>query len=120
MLTLPKDTPRLKWTRHIKNKMIFYHLSQAAVLRILRSPERLEEGVAPKTNAAMRIKKSIGANKPKEEELWLMYQKNSAGKIILISTWRYPGRTKPGQTIPIPEDIQKYLDSVQNLEKIIG
>ncbi len=104
MLSLPKDTPQLRWTRHIKNKMVFYHLSGAHIMRILRSPQRIEEGVAPETSAAMRVKKSVGANKKREEELWIMYQTKANRKITMISAWRYPGRTKPGAAIPIPDD----------------
>ena len=105
MITFPKDTSRLRWTRHIKNKMVFYHLSAAQIIRIFRRPDRIEEGIAPETMAAVQAKKSISAHKPKHEELWLMYQKKPNKKIILISTWRYPGKTKPGQTVPIPSEI---------------
>ena len=78
-------------------------------MRILRSAERTEEGIAPDTSAAMRVKKSVGANNPREEEIWIMYQTKPAKKIIMISAWRYPGRTKPGAPIPIPDDIADML-----------
>jgi len=29
----------------------------------------------------------------------------------IISAWRYPGISKPGETIPIPEDIKIFLKS---------
>lgn len=113
MLSFPKDTAQLKWTRHIKNKMIFYHLSGATVLGIFRRPERTEEGVAPQTNAAMRSKKAVGANKVRSEEIWIMYQIKPGKKITLISTWRYPGVTKPGARIEIPADALAELAKLQ-------
>jgi hypothetical protein len=58
MITFPKDTPQFSWTRHIKNKMVFYHLSGAQILRIFRKPARREEGIAANTVAAMQSKNS--------------------------------------------------------------
>lgn len=109
MLTLPKDTARLSWTRHIKNKMVFYHLSGAQVLRIFKRPDRREEGIAPGTVAAMKTKKSVNAKNPKKEELWIMY-KVKKPKITMISAWRYPGETKAGERLPIPQDTLEFLE----------
>jgi len=113
MINLPKDDLRFKWTAHIKNKMLFYHISKLSVLRILKTPNRVEEGIAQNTHAAMKIQKSFGKDK-KESELWLMYQvkKIPPQKHILISTWRYPGRTKPGAPISIPEDTLAEIDKM--------
>jgi hypothetical protein len=36
------------WTRHAEAKMGFYKLSKQRVLRVIHSPKRIEEGVAPK------------------------------------------------------------------------
>jgi hypothetical protein len=37
--------------------------------------------------------------------------KKSEGNIRkIISAWRYPGITKPGEAIPIPEDIRLELE----------
>lgn len=115
MLTFPKDSARLKWTRHIKNKMVFYHLSGATIMSIFRRANRREEGVAPQTAAAMRVKKAVGANKAREEELWIMYQTKAGKKITMISAWRYPGRTKPGERVPIPDDILTELTEAGTL-----
>lgn len=111
MLTFPKDTARLRWTRHIKNKMVFYHLSGAQVLRIVRKPERREEGIAPETVAAMKTKKASGAKTARSEELWVMFKTNK-GKITMISAWRYPGKTKPGERPEIPEDTMRELERI--------
>lgn len=44
----------VSWTHHARAKMNFYRLSEARVLRVLNSPKRIEEGVAPKTVAMMQ------------------------------------------------------------------
>ena len=60
----------LQWTLHAQAKMRQYRLSPARVRRVLHSPRRVEEGVAPKTIAAMQpaslktfgSKPALGAN----------------------------------------------------------
>jgi hypothetical protein len=44
----------ISWTHHARAKMNFYKLSEARVRRVLNSPKRIEEGVAPKTIAMMQ------------------------------------------------------------------
>ena len=41
-------------------------------------------------------------------EIWLMYQDTKDLRKI-ISAWRYPGISKPGEAIPIPDDIREEL-----------
>ncbi|OGG95699.1 hypothetical protein A2V95_00640 [Candidatus Kuenenbacteria bacterium RBG_16_41_7] len=102
------------WTKHAKEKMRYYQLSAARLMRVLRYPKRMEEGVAEKTLAVMQ---SAGTKKH-PYEVWLMYQKklktqNSKVKnkeddgqqIVIISAWKYPGVTKSGDKVPIPADI---------------
>ena len=105
MLQFPKDTAQFSWTRHIKNKMVFYHLSGAQILRIFRKPKRVEEGIAPDTVAAM-------TPRTPREELWIMYRMNKGKKsrVTMISAWRYPGVTKPGERPTIPEDVLAELE----------
>ncbi len=119
MLTFPKDTAQFSWTRHIKNKMVFYHLSGAQLLRIFRKPDRREEGVAPETIGAMKTKKASGAKVARSEEIWILYKLNAKKKdtanktksrITMISAWRYPGVTKKGERLPIPDEIVKELE----------
>lgn len=129
MLTrFPKDDSRFRWTRHIKNKMLFYGLSEQRIKLVLSQPKRKEDGVAPKTVAVMK-RNDRGKRK---EEVWVMYQKlthskklttdnekndhelkvinyDSRTKLIMISAWRYPGISKPGREIPIPEEIREEL-----------
>lgn len=101
------------------------------VKRIVRFPERLEEGIAPNTTAAMQSKKSISRTrlggklqtKPKIEEIWVMYvdigqqPKNQKdflpGKKKIITAWRYPGQSPIRARIPIPDDILMELESIE-------
>jgi len=45
---------QISWTRHAQAKMAFYRLSEQRVMRVIHSPKRIEEGVAPKTVAMMQ------------------------------------------------------------------
>lgn len=146
MISFPKDTAAFSWTRHIKNKMVFYHLSGAQILRIFRKPARREEGIATNTVAAMITRRPAGISKSqsliskgRSEEIWIMYKvakraprnikRNSENpsssslqtthyklptspksRITLISAWRYPGVTKPGERPTIPEDVAEILE----------
>jgi hypothetical protein len=147
MLTFPKDTSQFSWTRHIKNKMVFYHLSGAQILRIFRKPTRREEGIAPQTVAAMQARKPANSKSQmvngsnRSEEIWIMYKLNKkandlqpranrqpeslslsgrklsavssqhiTSRITMISAWRYPGVTKPGERPSIPEDVAEMLE----------
>jgi hypothetical protein len=112
----PKDTKEIHWTKHIKEKMKEYQLSERKLLRIFRNPERKEEGIAPGTIAVMQT-----AGRKRPYEIWLMYQikksksKNQNAKrekIIMISAWKYPGKS-PIRKPPIPEEV------LENLEKIL-
>lgn len=103
LLREPKNDKRLYWTRHVKEKMRYYGLSEGRLRRILKSPQRREKGIAPKTTALMQ---PAGTKKP--SEIWLMYQEVGQKKRI-ISAWRYPGVSPVGEPIPIPEDIIEEL-----------
>jgi len=113
---------KIYWTEHAREKMRYYGLSENRVLRILRHPKRVEEGIAENTTAAMQRAGSV----KHPYEIWMMYQKkvkrqNSKGKskedyfnnseeqIVVISAWKYPGITKPGAEIPIPEEVRNEL-----------
>jgi len=94
--------------------MGFYGLSPDRVKRVIRSPKRVEEGIAENTIAVMQP----STNLKKPSEVWVMYQqKNQNAKIknqnfgrkIIISAWRYPGISPVGKAIPIPADILEEL-----------
>lgn len=99
---IPK--PKLwRWTSHARFKMKFYGLSEARVRRIINSPKRKEEGIAPKTVAMMQ-----GAGSAKHPyELWAMIQDTPKFRTI-ISAWRYPGVTKPRSEIARNEIQREY------------
>jgi len=106
-LKSPKSFERIYWTKHSKAKMRQYQLSEKRVLRVLRKPDRKEEGIALGTTAAMQIT----GTKKHPTELWLMFQIKNR-KIRIISAWRYPGKSPIGNP-PIPED------TLEDLEKIL-
>jgi hypothetical protein len=113
---------KLFWTEHSKIKIRQYGLSKQKLLSILSKPERREKAIVPGTMAVMRTNKlffktkqiSVAKawQKPKRApgEIWIMYKDVKDSRKI-ISAWRYPGVSKPGEEIPIPEDIKIFLKS---------
>lgn len=110
-----KSAKEILWTKHARAKMRFYRLSEQRVRRVLNSPKRTEEGIAPNTAAIMQpasIKTKDG-KQTWSQEIWAMIQEKRQGKsdkgkaIKIISAWRYPGRTKPGE--PLPEEILREI-----------
>lgn len=108
-LKIPNENERFFWTKHSKEKMRYYQLSEKRVLRVLRKPERKEEGIAPGTIANMQVT----GTKKHPTEIWMMYVilKRPKG-IKIISAWRYPGRTPVGERPIIPDDILRDLDNI--------
>lgn len=80
--------------------------------RIVRSPKRVEEGVAPNTIAVMQ---PGGYKRP--YEIWAMYQKVGS-KLRVITTWRYPGVSPVRKQIPIPANILLELIESGDLKTI--
>ncbi len=70
--------------------------------RVISYPKRIEEGIAPDTIAMMQ---PAGTEKH-PYEIWLMIQEEKTRRKV-ISAWRYPGKTKPGQSLP--EEIIKEM-----------
>lgn len=123
---------KIIWTRHGLRKMRFYKLSEQRVRRILNSPHRVEEGVAPNTIAMMQA----AGSKKHPYEIWTMMQKSrikadrDANKrrygirenprdnlrqsaiVKVISAWKYPGRTKAGESLPF-EIIREINEAVK-------
>ncbi len=94
------------WTNHAKYKLLQYGLSPTTVKKVLRRPERTEEGVAPETSAVMQRKDT----KKTKRELWVMYQKVAGSvRVKIISAWIYPGVSPEGKEIFLPEDIWEAL-----------
>lgn len=105
---LPKDDKKYSWTRHVIGKMQYYRISESIIKRIIKTPKRVERGIAEGTIACM---KSVGSSKNKEE-LWVMYQPKGLRKHI-ITSWRYPGISPIRDVLPIPEDI---LNEIKGLK----
>lgn len=91
-----------------------YGLSKTKLLNLLYRPERKERGIVGGTMAAMKTNKIFSRGKfavqrkKNPGEIWLMYQDVKNFRKI-ISAWRYPGVSMPGEEIPVPEDIRKAL-----------
>ncbi len=47
------------WTKHSEKKLRFYNLSKNRILRIIKKPFRIEEGIAPRTIALMQPAKIL-------------------------------------------------------------
>jgi hypothetical protein len=133
-----KDDQTFQWTNHAKRKLFYYRLGPAKIKSIIRHPARLEQSIVQGLTAAMRP----GGSRKNPYEIWTMFEiieiknqklklgiknlKNKAKKIKLkpqkkikiISCWRYPGKTKPGKPVPIPEDVISELGIAS--EKIAG
>lgn len=104
MVQIKSSVKKYYWTKHAQEKMRYYNLPESRVKRVFRYPKRIEEGVAENTVAAMQ---SAGSKKH-PYELWIMYQIKD-GIIKIISAWKYPGVTKSGDRVPVPEDILEEL-----------
>lgn len=109
MKLIKNEKEKIFWTQHSKNKLRQYRFSEKRVLSIFRKPNRIEEGIAPNTIAAMQIT----GTKKHPSETWTMYVILERPKgIKIISAWRYPGRTPAGKRPIIPEDTLKELSLI--------
>jgi hypothetical protein len=118
------STTHYLWTRHAHDKMRFYGLSESRVRRVIKTPARVEEGIAENTIAAMQPAsyKMKDGQRTWSQEIWVMFrtvsipsQKEGGSgtkSIKIISAWRYPGKTKEGASLPsaILDEIQEGLD----------
>jgi hypothetical protein len=118
---IPKNTEKYEWTQHAAFKMKQYGLSAQRILRVVKNPQRVEEGIVKNTIAVMQPASLRTKNGKRvwSQEIWAMYQIKrkmqsaklktlAPQKIRLISAWRYPG-VSPKRD-PIPEDILWELD----------
>jgi len=83
------------WTRHSKYKLRQHGLSESRVRRVLNSPYRIEQGIAEGTIAMMKRERTT----KKEYEIWVMIVDKDFTRRI-ISAWKYPGITNPGDSLP--------------------
>ncbi len=61
----PKNTDKYYWTAHVSEKMHYYGLSEQKILGVIRSPKRIETGIAESTVAVMVPVGNIKKGKPK-------------------------------------------------------
>ena len=119
-----KNTAQFHWTNHVQQKMLFYRISEGRIKRVIANPKRRDNGVAPNTVALMQRNDTL----KRKEEIWVMVAAENKvsrienrvlgqkGKTIVISAWRYPGISKPGKEIPMPEGlIEEILSSFADL-----
>jgi len=116
-MKLLKNNEKVFWTKHVQRKMRQYQLSEKRVLRVLRKPDRKEEGIVEGTLANMQVT----GTKKHPTEIWTMYQifkkplhQNKFGTgqakgIKIISAWRYPTISPKGKSLPIPDDVLQDL-----------
>ncbi len=107
----PKDCRKYLWTSHSKRKLFQYGLTPNVVKRAIKNADRKEEGIAKETIAIMKDK----STKATKKELWVMYQRVKFKKRI-ISAWIYPGTTKPGAEIYVPDEVWEEI----NRQKIMN
>lgn len=134
---VPKNTAKYEWTRHAAYKMKQYGLTAQRILRVIKNPERVEEGIVKNTIAVMQPASARVKNKKRtwSREIWAMYQLRSRGAISksqfpisraqeqkglntkykiqntkykIISAWRYPGVSP--ERDPIPKEILRELN----------
>ncbi|HFC36266.1 MAG TPA: hypothetical protein ENJ49_01170, partial [Candidatus Moranbacteria bacterium] len=75
----PKNTEKYYWTRHSIGKMMQYGLSAQRIVRVIRAPERVVEGVAKNTIAVMQpssVRRDKNGKRTWSQEIWVMYQIN--------------------------------------------
>ncbi len=79
----PEDCAKYKWTAHVKGKMRHYGLSASRVRRVIKSPMRVEYGVAQDTVAVMQpqsTRRGADGVKTWSSEIWAMYQLGANSK----------------------------------------
>ncbi|MCX6762798.1 MAG: hypothetical protein NT093_03400 [Candidatus Moranbacteria bacterium] len=117
----PKNTEKYDWTQHAVIKMKQYGLTAQRILRVVKNPQRTEEGIVKNTIAVMQPAslRTKDGKRTWSQEIWAMYQIKRKAKseklknfgqqrIRIISAWRYPG-VSPKRD-PIPEEILRELN----------
>ncbi|OHA02346.1 MAG: hypothetical protein A3J58_01900 [Candidatus Sungbacteria bacterium RIFCSPHIGHO2_02_FULL_52_23] len=109
-MSLPREE-KYVWTNHARMKMRHYRLTESRIIRVLRYPTRLEEGIMDGAVACMQP-----AGGKTYSEIWAMYLVGGKRKTIdkkqlkIITAWRYPGKSP--ERDPIPSEV---LREIKNL-----
>lgn len=99
------------WTQHSRYKMRQYRLTESRVKRVIRYPQRMEEGIIPGAIAVMSP--SDGKH---YSEIWVMYvlvkskAKGQKSKVKVVTAWRYPG--KAPERDPVPQSILREIKAL--------
>lgn len=106
------------WTNHARMKMRHYRLTESRIIRILRYPVRIEEGILDGAVACMQP-----AGGKTYSEIWAMYLIQSKSKdqkvrgkgqqLKIITAWRYPGESPKRD--PIPAEILREIKNIIHL-----
>ena len=80
---VPKNTEKYEWTQHAVHKMKQYGLTAQRILRVVKNPQRIEEGIVKNTIAVMQPASRSTKNGKRiwSREIWAMYQLRSRGAI---------------------------------------
>lgn len=109
----PKNDGKYHWTNHVQRKLQFYGLTPSRVLRVIRAPDRMEEGIVEGTLAAMQT----AGTKAKPWEVWVMWRDAgiatalAPSKKVIITAWRYPGVSPVRERVPIPAGLVAELEA---------
>ncbi|PID52044.1 MAG: hypothetical protein CR972_04020 [Candidatus Moraniibacteriota bacterium] len=136
----PRNSEKYFWTEHAKLKMKKYGLTGQRVTRVIRAPMRTEESIVGGNVIAVMqpqsTKRGADGTKTWSNEIWVMYkivEKKGESKkknypvddvmaqflqkmtraqkhICIISAWRFPGKTEPGESLP--DEIVKEIAEV--------
>lgn len=93
-----------------------YGLSDSRIKRIIRFPDRIEEGIMENGVACMQK-----AGGKKYSEIWVMYlvvgvdsrdvfSDVGKKKIKIITAWRYPGKSPERE--PIPQEVLREIRNI--------
>jgi len=109
---IPQNTEKYEWTQHAVIKMKQYGLTAQRVLRVVKNPQRVEEGIVKNTIAVMQPS-SFSTKDGKRvwnREIWAMYQLRGRGA---ISKSQFPISKK----IPISKSQeQKEINTRYNIQ----
>lgn len=116
----PVSDSKYEWTEHSKYKMRQYGLSAQRVLRVVRSPRRIETGIVEKTIAVMQptsMKTDKEGKRTWGQEIWVMYQlyNMKKSKDVLKSK----SSNLKAKTYNIKNDAWEKLESKLDLKKKI-
>lgn len=89
--------------------MRHYRLTESRIIRVLRYPARIEEGILEGAVACMQ-----SAGGKKYSEIWAMYvlakaksKAQNAKQLKIITAWRYPGKSP--ERDPIPTEVLREI-----------